>query len=552
MRHATTPHAILLLGYLLLYLMPLGFRPLSMPDETRYAEIPREMLSSHDFVVPRLVGLRYFEKPVMGYWVSALSIHSFGENAFAVRLPLAVATGVSALLLLLFVARFAGGRMPGVLAAAAFLTSMGVFAIGIFNCLDALLSLFVTGTLICFFFAYATEDRRRRAGFLGLTGLFCGAAFLTKGFLAFALPVAIIVPFLAWERRWRALFTMAWLPLVVAVAVALPWCIAIHRHEPDFWHYFFWIEHLQRFSSEQAQHLEPWWFYLPVVVGGVLPWTALIPAATIGLARDRFRDPLVRFAVCWFFFPFMLFSLSDGKLGTYMLPLFPPLVILTVIGLQKYFEGPRRRTFVAGVVALSGVLIVGALVGAIVPISRWPAGWICMVPAVAIKIAVCAAMAVWALLAGFSGLGKKQSVAARVALFASGAAVFFCTAHLVLSGITDEGQTPGGFLTEHAGDVPEDALLVSDSYLSPALGWFYRRQDIAILEAGGELSYGLAASDAAGRFLTVEALCTQIARHAGEDRIVLVLKSGTYARLRALLPDPVYEDVDQGFAFVRY
>jgi 4-amino-4-deoxy-L-arabinose transferase len=85
--------------FLLLYLLPLGARPVVIPDEARYAEIPREMLASRDWVVPRLDGLRYFEKPVLGYWLNALSTALFGQNAFAMRLPSAVSTGLSALCL---------------------------------------------------------------------------------------------------------------------------------------------------------------------------------------------------------------------------------------------------------------------------------------------------------------------------------------------------------------------------------------------------------------------------------------------------------------------
>lgn len=99
---------LLLLFFLVLYILPLGVRDLIVPDETRYAEIPREMIADGDWVAPHLNGLRYFEKPVLGYWVHAGSILLFGENNFAVRLPSALAVGLSALLIYMLICRVGG------------------------------------------------------------------------------------------------------------------------------------------------------------------------------------------------------------------------------------------------------------------------------------------------------------------------------------------------------------------------------------------------------------------------------------------------------------
>ena len=103
--------------FLLLYILPLGARPLFYPDETRYAEIPREMIASGDWVVPRINGLRYFEKPVLGYWLNATAMNLFGQNAFSLRFPSAISVGISALMVFLLLQRFAGGYSAGIIAA---------------------------------------------------------------------------------------------------------------------------------------------------------------------------------------------------------------------------------------------------------------------------------------------------------------------------------------------------------------------------------------------------------------------------------------------------
>ncbi|MEJ2658038.1 MAG: phospholipid carrier-dependent glycosyltransferase, partial [Desulfobacterales bacterium] len=140
-------HVAIIGIFLLLYIVPLGIRPIVIPDESRYAEIPREMIASGDWIVPILNGLRYFEKPVLGYWLNALAIELFGENAFAVRFPSAAATGISAFIIFLFIRRFSGDIIVATFAALIFLTTFIVYGIGTFNILDSMLAVFVTASM---------------------------------------------------------------------------------------------------------------------------------------------------------------------------------------------------------------------------------------------------------------------------------------------------------------------------------------------------------------------------------------------------------------------
>ncbi|MEI6217559.1 MAG: phospholipid carrier-dependent glycosyltransferase [bacterium] len=257
--------AIFLVFFLVVYILPLGMRPIIIPDESRYSETPREMIASGDWISPKLMGIRYFEKPVFGYWLNAASMSLFGQNNFANRLPAAVAAGVSALLLMFLLASRAGTR-TGLIAAGILLSSILVFVLGTFNVLDGPFSMCITGTMVFFFMAYSEGDKRRRIVMLCLCGVFCGLAFLTKGFLAFALPAIVVAPFLVWERRWKAFLTMPWIPALAALLIALPWCVMIAIREPDFWNYFFWVEHVGRFIKPgQPQHPEPFWYFVPLL-----------------------------------------------------------------------------------------------------------------------------------------------------------------------------------------------------------------------------------------------------------------------------------------------
>ena len=359
-----------LVFYLLCYILPLGAWNLVVPDETRYGEIPREMIAEGDWVVPHLNGLRYFEKPVLGYWVHAGSILLFGENNFAVRLPSAMAVGLSALFIFMLVYRMCRNKtsedgFPAILAVLIFLSCFEVVGVDTTAVLDGLFSFFLTATITAFYFASeAPAGSAMEKRFLLLAGVSCGMAFLTKGFLAFAVPVLVLAPYLVWQRRYFDLFRMSWLPILTAALVALPWGILIHLREPDFWRFFFWNEHIRRFMADSAQHKKSFWFFFMYAPAMFMPWTLLTPAAVVGI-RGRIggrspQDRLIRFSICWLVLPFLFFSVSAGKLLTYILPCFPPFAILMAFGLTHVLNKGENKVFqwgVAGAAMLFGLIL---------------------------------------------------------------------------------------------------------------------------------------------------------------------------------------------------
>lgn len=140
-------------------------------------------------------------------------------------------------------------------------------------------------------------------------------------------PALAVTGFLLWERRWKEFLVLPWIPLAVALAVIAPWALAVHRADGDYWRYFVVVEHLQRFLSDSGeQHPEPFWFLIPFLVGGIFPAGFLLSAAIPGIRGERktfFRSPLNRFCLCAVVLPFLFFSISSGKLPTYILPCFP-------------------------------------------------------------------------------------------------------------------------------------------------------------------------------------------------------------------------------------
>ncbi|MFH1951334.1 MAG: phospholipid carrier-dependent glycosyltransferase [Pseudomonadota bacterium] len=539
--------------FLFLYILPLGVRPLAIPDETRYAEIPREMIASGNWVVPHLNGLRYFEKPVLGYWLNALSITLFGENAFAIRLTSALAAGISALMVFFLIRRFGGGSQVGVLAAAVYLVCPLVLALGVLNILDSMLSMFLTGAMTSFFYAHKQEATSKRVVFLALFGVFCGLAFLMKGFLAFAVPLLTIVPFMLWERRFKGLIKILWVPVLMVLLVTLPWCIMIHLRESDFWNYFFWTEHIKRFiSPDPGQHPKPFWYFIPVLAGVASPWLFLLPAILSGAKGVvHRRDSLIRFAVCWLLFPFLFFSACSGKLIPYILPCFPPLVIIITIGLTKYLETGKKKAFTIGASFFAGVMVLLA-VALVVSQTTDILGpkaydlsqtWEWVVAA--------AGFLIWGVVAFFPAMvsaSRKGLVLYAIAPF-----MLLFAAHFAFPDHVMEERAPENLLLRNRDRVHPETMVVTGDHLVHAVCWFYKRDNVYLLETGGELSYGLERDHSnPSRLLTIKELREIIKRSSGKHRIVLFLKMKHYLKKRDQLPKPEYEDVDNGFVFLRF
>lgn len=546
----TRIYVLVVVLYLFTYLAPLGMRPLIIPDESRYAETPREMVASGDWIVPRLNGVRYFEKPVLGYWLNALSIRLLGENRFAVRLPAALAAGLTALLVFMLVRRYGNDEWGAVFSSGMFLTTLFVYAVGTFAVLDMPLTLFLTGANICFYFAYREQGGRRRL-LEACFGGFCGLAFLTKGFLAFAVPVVTIVPFMFWEKRWRELFTMVWIPLLTAVFVALPWGIAIHLREPDFWRFFFWHEHVQRFFSDHAQHPEAFWFFVPVLIACLLPWTFVLPAAIAGLRKREFLgDSFLRYCLCWFIFPFLFFSASRGKLATYILPCFPPLAVLMAVGLLRYLDGTRRRVFNAGAYAgaglvtlLSTVLIIHECIGLeLLPVyndgkcHRW----------------ILAGFALFFWGGAFLLSGVFRETGHKLLSFCLGPVVFMAVAGFIFPAEAGARKAPEEFLEKYAKTLVPGTRVAVDHNLVRAVCWVWKRQDLLVIDDPGELEYGLEQPDARGRHLTVEQLADLIRTLQPGQCLVLAVLDKHFRRWEEQLPPAKYTDTRQGFIYAEF
>lgn len=531
---------VLTLAYLLIYILPLGVRPVMIPDEARYAEIPREMIAADNWVSPHLNGLRYFEKPVLGYWVTGISMQVFGDNAFAMRLPSALSAGLSALALFMLLSSFTQRRTTALNAAMIYLSMLGVFLIGTINILDSVFSFLLTAAFVTFYYSHQETDSKRRLVYLVLLGVFCGAAFLAKGFLAFVLLGAVIGPYVIWQGRWRELFTRGWISLLSAIVVIAPWAILVHLQEPDYWHYFFWEEHVKRFASEDAQHGEPFWFYLMFLPLLTLPWIAQLPMVLKNLFRNNDHNTdngLVKYSILWFVMPFIFFSISRGKLPTYILPCLAPLAVLLVVGMENYFTkntstGSKCTAFKIAnsvtavfflITALLLVLVQTGIIGKLVWSDSENWKWVALVSAFSVAAIL--------LLLTFRNLSFNK----RLSLQAMSIIAVMFVISIGIPQRTAESKMPGDFLLEHADKIRPDTIIFSDDIMIHAVNWFYKRTDVYMTGAG-ESKHGLSFNDSNFRLIEGEALKLFITDHLNKDEMVLVHHSDADAKMRALMP----------------
>jgi len=557
--HVKKRSAVLLVSFfLVLYILPLGARDLLVPDETRYGEIPREMIAGGDWVAPHLNGLRYFEKPPLGYWVHAGSILLFGENNFAVRLPSAMAVMLSALLIYVLVYRMPHNAdeksgWTGILAVLAFLACSEVVVVGNIATLDSLFSFFLTATITAFYFASeAHQGSTKEKYLLLLAGIACGLAFLTKGFLAFAVPVLVLGPYLVWQRRYMDLFRMSWLPIFIAALEALPWSILIHLREPDFWRFFFWNEHIHRFMADSAQHKEPFWFFFMAAPGLFMPWTFVIPAAVAGIQQllsDRgLQGRLTRLSICWLVLPFLFFSVSKGKLLTYVLPCFPPFALLMAFGLSQTLDKGKSKAFQWGVAATG--FFFGMILLALIYIQIFSYGGFRLYSQSWKATMVANGLVFMALFCFFSL--RSQYGKRKVVLLGLAPLLLFFLVHFTIPDFVIEQSAPGRLLEKHQYHIKPDAVIIACEESVGAACWYLKRDDVYLLRSAGELTYGLHYKDAAGRLLDVKAATRLIDQNRGKT--VLIARAERIRDLRNALPDPAYQDDSglEGYALWRY
>jgi 4-amino-4-deoxy-L-arabinose transferase-like glycosyltransferase len=331
------------------------YRKLIKPDEGRYAEIPREMVASGDWVTPRLNDLKYFEKPPLQYWATAAAYTVFGEHQWTARLWPAL-TGFAGLLLVWFAGLRLFGREAADYAAMLLGSSFLYVGMGHINTLDMGVTFFTTLGIVGLLLAQhvqhgSPQNIKASRNWMLLAWAGMALAVLSKGLMGLVLPGTALFIYCIVQRNFGVLRRMHWWAgLSVFLLITAPWFYLVMKANPEFFHFFFIHEHFERFTTTEHGRYQPWYYFIPILLVGMLPWTVLMldtlwctvfrARAEGGAIQNTKAFNAERLLLVWALFVFMFFSMSGSKLPSYVLPMFPALALL--MGRQVAEMNTRR------------------------------------------------------------------------------------------------------------------------------------------------------------------------------------------------------------------
>jgi 4-amino-4-deoxy-L-arabinose transferase-like glycosyltransferase len=346
------------------FFLGLGAIGLTGADEPRYAQIAREMLARHDWVTPVLFGKPWLEKPVLYYWAAMVAYKIFGVTDWAARLPSAVSASAMVLAIFAFLRRL----RPTAAVDACLITAAAAGCIGFSRAAstDMPLAALFTVAMLCWLRALLPEhwltqevghgrslqapDRWALLGFY----VFLALATLAKGPIAPGLAALVIIVYAAIARTWKPITATLWWPgVLLFLAIAMPWFVAVQRANPQFAREFFLEQNLARFGTNLYRHKQPFWYYLPVIAVALVPWTVYGVAGFCQGIKESRTEPqahrdteergLPLFLCIWAVVPVVFFSISQSKLPGYILPSIPAWTVLLALFLADRREAARPR-----------------------------------------------------------------------------------------------------------------------------------------------------------------------------------------------------------------
>jgi 4-amino-4-deoxy-L-arabinose transferase-like glycosyltransferase len=392
---------LLLAGFCgFLFFFGLNYIGLIGADEPRYAQVAREMLARHDWITPTLGGEAWLEKPPLYYWQAMMSYRVFGASDWAARIPSALDATIMVVAIYLFLRRFRPAfQLDGALIAA---SCAAVIGYGRAASTDMPLAATFTMALLAWYGWCESGRKIYLAAFYFMLAL----ATLAKGPVAPVLAALIIVIFAASQRDFRILRRSLWLPgIALFLVVALPWYVLVQVRNPDFFRVFIVEHNFARFGTNLYHHPEPFWYFLPVTLLGLLPWTVFVVAAMVetvrawwsgGKSLSDSSDALNGFLLISILAPVVFFSISQSKLPGYILPGIPALALLLAEYIRRHVadeDEPARWLYIVHSVAAPSPLVPALMLHYIVLRHQvsWGTG---LVVASAVALVVAVGMAV--------------------------------------------------------------------------------------------------------------------------------------------------------------
>ena len=487
----------------------IGNRSFGNPDESRYVEISREMAESNDFVTPRLNGVKYFEKPPLFYWMEAASIKlmgvGFGKSRL-VQLTLALFGCLS----LMLVGLKAYNITTAVLSAGVLSTSVLYYVQSRFINLDLSVSVFIAASLWCYFLAIVKPCDIKRKWLLFGFYIFAALAVLSKGLIGIILPGLVIFVWLmfngqTFREKLKTVVDSLYLPGILAFAlVAVPWHVICAQRNPGFAYFYLIYEHFVRYATLEHHRYQPVWFFVPIILAALLPWTGICFASFQKAIKEKGSDNI--FLLSWITSIFVFFSFSNSKLIPYILPILPPIALLTGRLLDDYINGNMIKTVrigfyasigVIGLAALASVAFIQDLVARVLSAESMPLLW-CL-----FGVIILLAVAVIALEYFMKDQELKRSTQVIAFLFAA------CNIMLLINRLAEfyqDSRKPSTYAISQAikyNLTPGTEVFVYDHCFYDLC--IYLKHNVGVIDHIGELQFGVNAEDHSNRFMKMDA-----------------------------------------------
>lgn len=525
-----------LLALFYLYLGHLGSYHLMDPDEGRYHEIPREMLLSGDFLTPHLNGMPYFEKPILQYWISAAAMYVFGIGEFAGRFAPAI-SGITCTLLAGWLGSMMFGRRAGFLAAAVLGTSCLNLIVSSIDIIDMLLTACFSACMVLFYAYERSENKKYLLLFYAAMGL----GVLAKGLIAIIFPFGIIFWYAILTRRPRLFLKLFYLPgIIVFLIVCVPWFYLVCQANPDFFYFFFIREHFLRFTTKMHDRFQPWWFFIPFLIIGMMPWTGFFASLfskkgiirNAGSQRARYD---ITYLLLWFGLIYVFYSISDSKLVPYIMPCWMPMALLVAGSIKRCAE---TGTWLAHGFLINAILclaFVFALVGYVfashyLTIDQFIAQGGLLTAS--LFIGTVAAAIVWR---------KTKSFYQTAAVLCAMGFFFGLGLHQVQKQIHNNQSAYG--VSQRINELnPSDAIIVDYGEYYHGIV-FYTGQRTALSDFKGEMEYGLSQPSGAGMYYEGEELRKL---WNSDKRVIVVVKYRYLEKCKNYIDTPPAQTIREG------
>ncbi len=518
---------LLLLLFCIIWFYMLGARTLVPSDEGRYAEMAREMVATGDWITLRLNGLKYFEKPPLQTWMNAITFELFGLGDWQARLW----AGLCGLLGVFLVA-FTGSRLfharIGFYAALVLGSSFLWAGLGHINTLDMDLSGMMTIALSSLLLAQRGDiSYREQRNWMLLCWAGMALSVLSKGLIGLLIPGAVLVLYTLFSRDWSIWKRLNLvLGLTLFLLITMPWFVLISLKNPEFPQFFFIHEQFQRFTSKIHNRYGPPYYFVPILILGIMPWLGVLFQSLWNSARERstvsgFQPK--KMLLIWSIFIFVFFSISDSKLPSYILPIFPALALLIACQLDnasnKSVQASAWLLLLSAVIGLALASKIPTLAkdAFSLPLMQAHVPWVLGASAFAFIGAVAALMLV-----------LRQREWAIVALAASG----FIGGQLLMYGHDPQGRYSAGIdmvPAINAEMMPQTTLYVVGKYEQSLP--FYLRRTMTMVQHMDELEFGIGQEPHLW-IPTIDAFAVKwTADHAAGKKDIAIIRPENYREL---------------------